>query len=561
MKRVVNKVIAVCAILGIAGILQAQPTKDNTMDAVFQKGPFASKTIKPLSIYQINIDGISQADMTLLSVLQGVIAQQSPEQIYLYQTKSDYYQPNKADTEEGLNTDTLFWLHYLTKNPIGPKFIEKNLIKNNNVWDAVSHFKQDITGYVVYDLNTPSENLAATLCGISGDSIPVATQEQIAHAKSLNLTETANLTNISDYQAFFSQYETDINKSFAIELTPGASGGGGPIDYAAMLKGMVFWSGETNTVRDAILSAIGDKNSNPIPVYGWNSASGNEGDFVNGVGKNGDFVVASDNSVNLSFFASSKTKTEKVKNIIKPITYNKEKKYVTFIVSDGDNLQFVTNKANDQRWWGSQYRGDFPVGWTIPPAMSYLEPDVWNYFVNTATKNDELVAGPSGIGFVFGSVTNMKKQQEYLKEFMEATGVKTTCIFGDTASDWKNNSFMEAYTENTAVIGAFYSQFSGWMSQTDYQTKWSNDKPIVPENIFLNNHEPSSNIDNAVSKIENSSAGSLFAVYAIRNDPDNTMDWLNELNNKLKGKNVQVVLPSQLIDLECQAAGHPRPQL
>ncbi|HJO92415.1 MAG TPA: hypothetical protein QF753_03350 [Victivallales bacterium] len=52
----------------------------------------------------------------------------------------------------------------------------------------------------------------------------------------------------------------------------------------------------------------------------------------------------------------------------------------------------------------------------------------------------------------------------------------------------------------------------------------------------------------------------------MRNDPDYTMDYLNELNNHMKDYNinnpnseVQVVLPNQLNDLECQATNHSRP--
>ncbi len=579
-------------------------TMGNSTQPPFQKG-----NVNPTSIYPVvvqwaeNNSGAAfptvisapENDVTLLTVLQGIVAKQSHDQLFLLNTCPggdgnngiiEYYQPNQQDTDNELYTSGLFWLDYLTVNPNGPelrinksslrllnalnvngikshsfkKSLNPNEVLNNQgfdieTWTAVLYFYNYINGYIVYTPNTNSQDFAATLCGIY-NCIPV-TADQVQMAQQLGLTEVADLSNVTDITSFFTQYKSYINKSFAIELIPGVCNGEGPLDYAAMLSGFVFWPDTDTQIASSIFANLNQS----IPIYGWNSASGDEGDYVNNVGESSNFVVASDNSSNLSLYSSSNTAPLPAPNNNPPkITYNPNDKYISFIISDGDNLQLVTNLANDVNWWGSQYRGEFPVGWTIPPAMYYLEPDVWNYFMQSATANDQFAVGPSGIGYVFGTVVNEQQQQDYLSAFMKATGISTTCIFGDGTQDWQDSSgnvsaYIQGYLNNPAVTGAFFSQFTGWMAQTSYQTQWYNEKPVVPENIYLNPSDGTDTVDAALNTVKNASDGSFFSVYAIRNGGDNTMSWLNQLNSGLEGTNIKVVFPSQLINLECQAKG------
>ncbi len=521
--------------------------------------PFQKGTINPSIMYPVDISSKPAVDRVLLATLQGIVAKSSTTQLFLY-TQTDEnggYVPTSEDQSKGLTSGMLFFKNYLTTLPN----IKVYQSPKNNTWDIVNNFKSYISGYALFNPGTDSENMAATYCGLN-NCIPVATSD-IALAKHLGLKLDKDFTLYQySYTNFITDFGKQINKNFAIELNP--SGKDVYLkDYAAMLGGIIFYSGTNNTIRDAVLNQlIGASNPNPIPVYGWNAASGDEGAFVNDISANGNFVVASDNSMNLSFFSSSNTKPIKVNYKLTKINYNPSMTYVTFIISDGDNIQFVTNKANDQRWWGNANRGQFPVGWTMPPAMFYLEPDIWNYFVQTATKNDEFIAGPSGIGYVFEGVagsSKFKKQQNYLEEFLNDSGLKAISIFGYNNNAWNNtNSFLSTYLANSSVSGIFYSQFSIWMAQTGYSTQLvpGIDKPIIPENEYLTGTDSNSNalaIANDINSNLTQKNDGFYAVYAMRNDGDNTMDWLTTLNNTLDKTKIQLVLPSQFIDLEQQS--------
>ena len=92
------------------------------------------------------------------------------------------------------------------------------------------------------------------------------------------------------------------------------------------------------------------------------------------------------------------------------------KVYLSFTVSDGDNLQYIQHRM--LRLWRDPARGSFPLGWTFSPLMAEAAPAMSAYYLDTATPNDELVAGPSGAGYMFPSYWPADK----LPAFLQRTG-------------------------------------------------------------------------------------------------------------------------------------------
>jgi len=100
-----------------------------------------------------------------------------------------------------------------------------------------------------------------------------------------------------------------------------------------------------------------------------------------------------------------------------PTTMNASNKiYLSFTISDGDNLQYIQHHLF--HLWRDSARGSFPLGWTFSPAMSEAAPAMSAYYLNTATPNDELIAGPSGAGYIFPSYW----PADQLPAFLQRTG-------------------------------------------------------------------------------------------------------------------------------------------
>ena len=77
------------------------------------------------------------------------------------------------------------------------------------------------------------------------------------------------------------------------------------------------------------------------------------------------------------------------------------KKYISFTMSDGDNLQYDQHRM--AQLWQDPVRGTIPIGWTISPTLIRVAPALAAYYTRMATPNDELVVAPSGAGYILPS--------------------------------------------------------------------------------------------------------------------------------------------------------------
>src|SRR6266849_2884789 len=90
--------------------------------------------------------------------------------------------------------------------------------------------------------------------------------------------------------------------------------------------------------------------------------------------------------------------------------------YLSFTFSEGDNWQYI--QEHMLRLWQDPACGSLPLGWTTSPALLQAAPAMAAYYARTATEQDELVAGPSGAGYMYPS----RWPGEHLPAFLQRTG-------------------------------------------------------------------------------------------------------------------------------------------
>lgn len=103
-----------------------------------------------------------------------------------------------------------------------------------------------------------------------------------------------------------------------------------------------------------------------------------------------------------------------------------DKVYVSFTMSDGDNLQYCQRRM--QRLWHDSARGSVPIGWTIAPALLEAAPAMAQSYIDSATPNDELIAGPSGAAYIFPSCWPAASLPQFLQrtgDLMQSMGLTT----------------------------------------------------------------------------------------------------------------------------------------
>jgi len=126
-------------------------------------------------------------------------------------------------------------------------------------------------------------------------------------------------------------------------------------------------------------------------------------------------VLATDLFTNLEVWAGVPASIVRATPVAPPPAIS-SRVYVSFTISDGDNLQYIQHRML-QRWQDSA-RGSIPLGWTISPVLSQAAPAMAAYYARTATANDELIAGPSGAGYIFPS----QWPEQQLPAFLQRTG-------------------------------------------------------------------------------------------------------------------------------------------
>jgi hypothetical protein len=95
---------------------------------------------------------------------------------------------------------------------------------------------------------------------------------------------------------------------------------------------------------------------------------------------------------------------------------SKQKVYLSFTISDGDNLQYVQHRM--RHLWHDPARGSLPLGWTFSPLITLAAPALAAYYLASATAQDEFIAGSSGAGYMFPS----HWPDAHLAPFLRQTG-------------------------------------------------------------------------------------------------------------------------------------------
>ena len=322
-------------------------------------GSYIKNSVIPKKLYVISENDMTKAEQTMITTLQGIVSSKSNEQIYIL-----------SDSEP----DYKLWLEDLKKN----YNVKYKVIKNP--WKLLKTFKSYVDGYILYTtFNPPSINNACSLASLKNSlAIDEAIEEMV---KEQGLTKLVkDCRNTDKYWAFNTLWDSGLNHSTVIEISPDK-----PMalrDYAITSKSLVFYEDNINdsSFRESIFKSM-DDNSHCL---GWGP---DEHTNVTIASKYGIDVTAADWSYNLSVLSSYPSTPQKQRQ---DANFKGEDgvHYVTFIMSDGDNQQWMLgSNYSAKNWFGSNYRGDFNLGWSINKSLYYLAPTVFHKYYDSANSS------------------------------------------------------------------------------------------------------------------------------------------------------------------------------
>ncbi|QHS59670.1 GxGYxYP domain-containing protein [Chitinophaga agri] len=334
----------------------------------------------------------SSAEMYLFASLKGIVNRVQPR---LFSYEGDAF-------AEGQYT----WLQSLGLN----------WTETSNKWDLITKYRNEISGLIVYD---PSQihtvNLATVLAKNRNALIVSPVLLSRLTSAPYNLPILVDLrgqftSKLQVYQTMYNTYWPNVDKRVLIGLNPDAHKAA-LREYAVAIGAATIWldpdvAGESELLNSFLSSMPAGAN-----YMGWWPE---EAPGVQRASQYGIATIASDWSTNLTVH-SGMSRTVIPKPIpAKPTLQNKL--YVAFILSDGDNLQYVEHLM--RKLWNNPDRGAVPIGWTVSPAMLDAMPGALNYYWQSATNNDNLISGPSGYGYTY---PNNWPDQTRLNQFVAKT--------------------------------------------------------------------------------------------------------------------------------------------
>ncbi|WP_337913882.1 GxGYxYP domain-containing protein [Cohnella zeiphila] len=226
-------------------------------------------------------------------------------------------------------------------------------------------------------------------------------------------------------------------------------------DYAVANKAMVFWLGTSDPGEQALFEKILSDVEPGTPYLGWFSDDVS-GEFsgVELTSRHGVYVLASDWFSNMTVFSGTKAKQADPKPVKAPQLENKI--YVTYTFGEGDNLQY--NEHHMRNLWEDPNRGKVPINWTSSPLLYDAAPAILNHYLDTATANDQLVAGPSGAGYFYPNVWPENSFANFLKStysYLKKTGMTIPFVLNRISSQDVplSDSAAAAYRDQYRVPG------------------------------------------------------------------------------------------------------------
>jgi hypothetical protein len=401
--------------------------------------PVLPRFPRPRHLDVADITALPGDERLLLTTLQGVVNRKQPR-IYLI-----------SPADEGART----WLDELR--------LPKSEI--TNAWDLLTRYRTELRGAVVYDPAIPDTiNVALTLAGLE-DAI-VAGPQLLDRLDALPdpLPIIADLRGRfrSGLDAYTWQREAlwpRVNQRLLVGIPPthGDQPYGGLLqDHVVATRAMTFWLDPGDRGERSLFEAILDDAAPNTPYFGWFPADVS-GEFqgVELASARGVYTLAADFSANLTVFSGMpRPRARKVSSVSNSAAPPLEDKiYLTLTFTEGDNLQYMQHRL--RRLWDDPARGRVPLNWSVNPLAWDVAPTILGYYLRTRTKNDTLIAGPSGAGYMSPDLWPAAELPAFLRQsatYMRRAGIEAVWIL--------NRSHGESHSLSPATASAYRAEMA-----------------------------------------------------------------------------------------------------
>jgi len=417
----------------------------------------------------------------------------------------------------------------------------------NNFSGLLAHYANRFAGYILCDAKASSVNVAFSLCAVLNAIIVPADIEQQAinagYTRVLDVRGKDEAWALANYGAQFSKkiasYQA-FNDNRALDLG----------DYSVFAGALQFWD---SSASGSLATSVYNRMDTCAVYFGWGPS---ENETVNQISQRSAMIHPSDWSPNLSTLSNIPVKLPRQK--VQPTEYKVVPNVhtVCFVITDGDNIQWLSNTLNNTDNWANPDKARLNLGWTISPAFAELAPALYRKYIENALTTDGarnyLIAGPSGVGYYFPSIyPQLAAQNRYMNRMLKKADLNIVNII-----DKDGNHNPDEYLKQSNVDALFYYSYGSQYKGLNGAIKWYMDKPSIGARFALwgNSNDGSAETRNSVcqtlanqinnqSTNINSAAGySLIPVHIWTMNPSDVLNCISKLN-----ANVRVVSPDEFV--------------
>ena len=252
-------------------------------------------------------------------------------------------------------------------------------------------------------------------------------------------------------------------------------------DYTVFTSAVMFNDSTSSSIAVEIATAM----QNNSALLGWGTS---EQGLVSWASEASVMVNAADWAADLSTLSNIACPSgffPMMQQVLDPIEIdNCDVHTVCFVMSDGDNIQWILNSfATSTDWWASPDRGQIPITWTISPALVDLAPTILKYLYRTASNNsttgggsDYFIAAPSGTGYVYPDLyADISGFAQTTANYMAQSDLSILNVIADSNPAASDTTPFTSQSQIDAVFWYLYSNYAGLKGAIS----WSQGKPII----------------------------------------------------------------------------------
>jgi hypothetical protein len=340
---------------------------------------------------------------------------------------------------------------------------------SNSPWSLLENFRARFRGFVTCQLEDPSFNAATSLAGSREAVVVGASLRQ--RMTDLGWTELFDARGWRDADVF-ERFGPEFTRGIAIHQPINK-----PLhlrDLAIARRAFTFFDVTSQQRRD-LVQKLG-----PLTrVLGWGL---DERDFVGDVSAGGGVVIPADWALNLSALQHLPAPVPERPRPAPPAPLRDEERVVCFVISDGDNIQWLLNGfVEAPGFWASPHRGRFAVTWELAPSLAQVAPRVLTRLYRTATPADDFIAGPSGSGYYFPSLspTPIDQARATAQSLAPAQLGLVTVLNANGSLD-----AADPIVEQPEISGVLYKDYAPY-NRFRGTVRWHAGKPIVSYRYLL----------------------------------------------------------------------------